>query len=312
MGRGSWVAVHFVRQRGSGVRQCGACLHLRGTLSTGSVSTCLASLSGLAGFIRDRNGGCTSIACSSLRRFITHLRSVNVRPHSRTEVVSKVGSFCQFLFLSSCVAASPARLLRSPGVKLGLPRILAIGRVGDVLSAVSLALPRKRQGQTVLRILCDYKLHISRLISLHFASICFSRKFVGIRKGKDGRHLIPVSRATVGRVGGCLCSHGRITIGGKFRSVLFLDQQKATLSQVVIFRVVGRRARVTNVGGGIDPRAFHRSFTARLLRKKTGLLTVRRVLKRRGVAAARVCARVSHRFLQGRVLRRRPHDGPQS
>lgn len=289
------------------VEGCRRCLGLRGSLSPGALRTCLASLSGLVDFLALRNVGILRIYLSSLRHFATKLRSVNVRPHSRTHVLSKVGSFFHFLLVTSCLRTSPDRLLRKPGVNFGLPRILAIRRVSQVVSTISHDGTRKRQGETVLRALCDYKLHMSRLIGLGLSSLCFSRNFVGIRKGNDGRQLIPVSPHTVGRVGLCFASHGQVRMGGRCRSFMFIDRQEnGKLSQVVVFRVVGRLTRATNVVGGVDPRAFHRSFTARLLRNKTGLQTVRYVLKRRSVTAARVCARVSHGVLHDRVVRRRP------
>lgn len=201
---------------------------------------------------------------------------------------------------------SPSRLLRSPRVNGRLPSMLAMRRVSALVNDVSQDAQRKRHGQTVLRALCDYKLHISRLYGLGLSSLCLGRGFVGMRNGKDGRHLIPVSSHTVHRLRLCFPSHGRKLVGPKCRSFMFVDHFKGGVSHVVIFRVVGRLTRRAKLGGAVDPRAFHRSFTARLLRKKTGLHTVRYVLKRRDVNAARVCARLSHDQLQRRVLRRRP------
>lgn len=184
------------------VEGCRRCLGLRGTLSPGAISTCRASLRGLLRFLRKRNVTVLSAALSSLRRFTSKLRSVNVRPHSRTHVLSNVGSFFRFLIVTSCLRKSPDRLLRNPGVKFGLPRMLAIRRVSHVVSTVSLNAGRKRHGQTVLRALCDYNLQMSRLYGLGVSSLCFSRNFVGMRNGNDGRHLMPVSSHTVGRVEG--------------------------------------------------------------------------------------------------------------
>lgn len=286
---------------------CGRCLGLRGSLSSGAMSTCLASLSGLLTCLALRGVGVLSIQLRGLRSFSTKLRSVNVRPHSRTHVLSNVHSFCHFLVVRSCLGTSPARLLRSPRANFGLPRMVAMRRVSLLVKDVSHDAGRKRHGETVLRALCDYKLHISRLYGLGLSRLCFRRNFVGIRKGNDGRQLIPVSPHTVGRVELCFASHGLVGVGPKFRSFIFVDGFKGGVSHVVIFRVVGRLTTQVNLGGGVDPRAFHRSFTARLLRKNTGLHTVRYVLKRRDVKAARVCARVSHGVLHDRVVRRRPH-----
>ncbi len=187
---------------GGVLQECCRCLELRGKLSRGALSTCRTSLRGLLSFLDSKRGSFEAVSRSSLRSFVTKLVSINVRPHSVSQVLSKMHSFCHFLILRGRVRCSPARLLRVPGANQFLPRILALRRVSEVVNSVSLDVTRKRQGETVLRALCDYNLHIGRLYALGLSSLCLRRNFVGIAKGKDGAHLIPVSHHTIGSLRG--------------------------------------------------------------------------------------------------------------
>lgn len=57
--------------------------------------------------------------------------------------------------------------------------------------------------------------------------------------------------------------------------------------------MLGRTTDRTKVGRQMRMRVLHRSFTARLLRRKASLEAVRRLLNRGSVGAASVCLRIA-------------------
>lgn len=59
-----------------------------------------------------------------------------------------------------------------------------------------------------------------------------------------------------------------------------------------IRQTIGNTVRRTNVAGRNDYRAFHRDFTARLLRSNCSVHAIRRLLNRGSIGAAVVCARI--------------------
>ncbi len=181
-------------------RRFSSCLHLRHKLSIGAHSTCLRSLSLLLSFLGSHGISFHRIRLSRLASFIIRLSRCSMGPHSRTHVISKVGSFCRFLVYGSIVRIGPALLLRRPGLRQGLPIILALSRVRQVRSTVSLSGSRKRHGLTVIRVLCNSNLHIDRLVGLGLDSCGPRRHFYHMINGNGGRQLIPLDSRTVGRI----------------------------------------------------------------------------------------------------------------
>lgn len=218
------------------------------------------------------------------------------------EGLDSLHSFCRCLLHRGLITISPITGIINPGGGGPLPIFMESRTVDRLLS--NFRFPRafrKIHSGAVLRIFCSANVQHTRLVTLESKSISFSTLIVGMAKGEGGRHLVPFKSELRRTLDICLRREAHFC-SNRYRT-FFVQGNKMELSPSSIGCVIGQcLSGIIALGGG-DPRILQRAFTASVLGRRTRLRTMGRLLKRRDLAAARICARAAFRRL-GRICRR--------
>ncbi len=213
--------------------------------------------------------------------------------------------FCHCLVGQSCMHMDPIYKVRKPGGRGPLPSFLGSSRVGELLSNSFFSSSfRNEESELVLGALCMANLHLSRLANLGNQSVSFRGTIVGMAKGQGGREGVPFKTSLHRLVRSCLLRGGREKI--RDRKIFFMSKRNRQLDGTEIHGLMRCCLNLISALGGGDPRILQRAFTASVLGRRTSLRSMGRLLKRRDVSAARMCARVAFRRLGGVCGRTRP------
>lgn len=229
-----------------------------------------------------RIDGCPSlrrVPLSSVRTFVGRgIRGKGVDISCRGKLINTVGGVCR-LVLSGGVRLS----CLCPGHSFsGLPGFFSGRRMEGVLSGA-----RGLGRGTVLVAVCDYKLHLDRLLGLGVGSVGSSSKVVEVRRdGNGGSQVMSLPSGLLTALERCCRTFGPGRCLFRNRGNNGCDRQDMRL-------VLGGTLVGTGIRSRNSMRAKQRSCTARLVRSNVSVQVMGRLLNRRGVGAAVVCARVA-------------------
>lgn len=300
------------------IHSCLACLRTVGNRSRRSIVRCTSSLHAFFEFVVVRGntisgsarrgrvslspvstGFVGGVGLASTRGFLVCYGGIHGGGRTaHTEHIVSVEQF--FVCLASglkILRGGPVGGLSDPGLGGSLPGCLALRRTRRLVSIVSK--PCGRQSCTVVALFLGYKVELSRLIDVGCGSVESSND-LAVLKGNGGRHAVCLGGTYVGTIGTCVGGEPGSKIGC---GTLFLDTEGREVDKGAIRRVICRGLRGTNCNSEkLSIRGLHRATTALVCRcNSISLLLLGRILKRRGLNAARVCARATTRTTGGTV-----------
>ncbi len=223
----------------------------------------------------------------SLRKFLAHLKSKNLRPRTLARKISTLRTFYRFLSREGHVKSNPTLLLSTPKLDKHLPNFLTEDEMTKLLEAPD---RRERFGSrdsAILETFYSTGMRIAELVSLNVEDVDFISGLVKVRgKGKKER-LVPIGERAISSLRKYAQQKKKQT------RELFLNKNGTRLTDRGVRNILNKYIRKTSTKEHVSPHTIRHSFATHLLNRGADLRSVQELLGHANLSSTQIYTHLS-------------------
>ena len=268
-------------------------------LSDNSIVSYENDINKLSNFLLDKNKSISPIKVSPdiIKEFIYSI-SNSINPTSQSRIISGLRSFFEYLIFEKYIKINPLSLIESPRISRKLPDTLTIKEIDLLISNINISTNEGERNTALIETLYGCGLRVSELISLKISDLFFSEGFIKVTGKGNKQRLVPISdlnkRVIKSYMGN---SRKKLKIEEKSKDILFLNRRGKKLSRAMIFTIIKRLAKLSDIKKNISPHTFRHSFATHLLKNGADLKTIQQLLGHQSITTTEIYMHIDNKML---------------
>ena len=268
-------------------------------LSDNSIVSYENDINKLSNFLLDKNKSISPIKVSPdiIKEFIYSI-SNSINPTSQSRIISGLRSFFEYLIFEKYIKTNPLSLIESPRISRKLPDTLTIKEIDLLNSNINISTNEGERNIALIETLYGCGLRVSELISLKISDLFFSEGFIKVTGKGNKQRLVPISdlnkRVIKSYMGN---SRKKLKIEEKSKDILFLNRRGKKLSRAMIFTIIKRLAKLSDIKKNISPHTFRHSFATHLLKNGADLKTIQQLLGHQSITTTEIYMHIDNKML---------------
>ena len=268
-------------------------------LSDNSIVSYENDINKLSNFLLDKNKSISPIKVSPdiIKEFIYSI-SNSINPTSQSRIISGLRSFFEYLIFEKYIKINPLSLIESPRISRKLPDTLTIKEIDLLISNINISTNEGERNIALIETLYGCGLRVSELISLKISDLFFSEGFIKVTGKGNKQRLVPISdlnkRVIKSYIGN---SRKKLKIEEKSKDILFLNRRGKKLSRAMIFTIIKRLAKLSDIKKNISPHTFRHSFATHLLKNGADLKTIQQLLGHQSITTTEIYMHIDNKML---------------
>jgi len=257
-----------------------------------------------------------------ITRYITHLQQefcnspADITPHHITSLLgalhahglsgktlsrnlSAIRMFHTFMMGERISEDDPSRDIFFPAMHRGLPTVLSIAEIEQVLAVYSDDRPMSIRNKTIFEILYGTGMRVSELTGMLLPDILWKESVIRVIGKRDKQRLVPMGvyarDALTAYING-----PRITWASRKKStdLVFLNQQGGGLGRKAVWEIVKKTTRAAGIQKKVSPHTFRHSFATHLLEGGADLRAVQEMLGHVDIGTTQLYTRINQEYLK--------------
>ena len=268
-------------------------------LSNNSINSYENDILKLSNFILTKNKSISPLKVSSdlVKEFIYSI-SNSISSSSQSRIISGLRSFFEYLIFEKYISNNPLSLIESPRISRKLPDTLTIKEIDKLISMIDSKSNEHERNVAVIETLYGCGLRVSELISLKLSDLFFSEGFIKVTGKGNKQRLVPISTLTKKAIKTYITnSRKKINISEKFKDIVFLNRRGNALSRAMIFTIVKKLTKLSNINKVVSPHTFRHSFATHLLENGADLKTIQQLLGHQSITTTEIYMHVDNKML---------------
>ena len=268
-------------------------------LSDNSIVSYENDINKLSNFLLDKNKSISPIKVSPdiIKEFIYSI-SNSINPTSQSRIISGLRSFFEYLIFEKYIKTNPLSLIESPRISRKLPDTLTIKEIDLLISNINISTNEGERNIALIETLYGCGLRVSELISLKISDLFFSEGFIKVTGKGNKQRLVPISDLNKTVIKSYLDnSRKKLKIEEKSKDILFLNRRGKKLSRAMIFTIIKRLAKLSNIKKNISPHTFRHSFATHLLKNGADLKTIQQLLGHQSITTTEIYMHIDNKML---------------
>ena len=268
-------------------------------LSDNSIVSYENDINKLSNFLLDKNKSISPIKVSPdiIKEFIYSI-SNSINPTSQSRIISGLRSFFEYLIFEKYIKTNPLSLIESPRISRKLPDTLTIKEIDLLISNINISTNEGERNIALIETLYGCGLRVSELISLKISDLFFNEGFIKVTGKGNKQRLVPISdlnkRVIKSYMGN---SRKKLKIEEKSKDILFLNRRGKKLSRAMIFTIIKRLAKLSDIKKNISPHTFRHSFATHLLKNGADLKTIQQLLGHQSITTTEIYMHIDNKML---------------
>ena len=268
-------------------------------LSDNSIVSYENDINKLSNFLLDKNKSISPIKVSPdiIKEFIYSI-SNSINPTSQSRIISGLRSFFEYLIFEKYIKTNPLSLIESPRISRKLPDTLTIKEIDLLISNINISTNEGERNTALIETLYGCGLRVSELISLKISDLFFSEGFIKVTGKGNKQRLVPISDLNKRVIKNYMDnSRKKLKIEEKSKDILFLNRRGKKLSRAMIFTIIKRLAKLSNIKKNISPHTFRHSFATHLLKNGADLKTIQQLLGHQSITTTEIYMHIDNKML---------------
>ena len=268
-------------------------------LSDNSIVSYENDINKLSNFLLDKNKSISPIKVSPdlIKEFIYSI-SNSINPTSQSRIISGLRSFFEYLIFEKYIKNNPLSLIESPRISRKLPDTLTIKEIDLLISNINMSTNEGERNIALIETLYGCGLRVSELISLKISDLFFSEGFIKVTGKGNKQRLVPISDLNKTVIKNYMDnSRRRLKIEDKSKDVLFLNRRGKSLSRAMIFTIIKRLTKLSDIKKNISPHTFRHSFATHLLKNGADLKTIQQLLGHQSITTTEIYMHIDNKML---------------
>ena len=268
-------------------------------LSDNSIVSYENDINKLSNFLLDKNKSISPIKVSPdiIKEFIYSI-SNSINPTSQSRIISGLRSFFEYLIFEKYIKTNPLSLIESPRISRKLPDTLTIKEIDLLISKINISTNEGERNIALIETLYGCGLRVSELISLKISDLFFSEGFIKVTGKGNKQRLVPISDLNKRVIKSYMDnSRKKLKIEEKSKDILFLNRRGKSLSRAMIFTIIKRLAKLSDIKKNISPHTFRHSFATHLLKNGADLKTIQQLLGHQSITTTEIYMHIDNKML---------------
>ena len=268
-------------------------------LSDNSIVSYENDINKLSNFLLDKNKSISPIKVSPdiIKEFIYSI-SNSINPTSQSRIISGLRSFFEYLIFEKYIKINPLSLIESPRISRKLPDTLTIKEIDLLISNINISTNEGERNIALIETLYGCGLRVSELISLKISDLFFSEGFIKVTGKGNKQRLVPISDLNKRVIKSYMDnSRKKLKIEEKSKDILFLNRRGKSLSRAMIFTIIKRLAKLSDIKKNISPHTFRHSFATHLLKNGADLKTIQQLLGHQSITTTEIYMHIDNKML---------------
>ena len=268
-------------------------------LSDNSIVSYENDINKLSNFLLDKNKSISPIKVSPdiIKEFIYSI-SNSINPTSQSRIISGLRSFFEYLIFEKYIKTNPLSLIESPRISRKLPDTLTIKEIDLLISNINISTNEGERNIALIETLYGCGLRVSELISLKISDLFFSEGFIKVTGKGNKQRLVPISDLNKRVIKNYMDnSRKKLKTEEKSKDILFLNRRGKSLSRAMIFTIIKRLAKLSDIKKNISPHTFRHSFATHLLKNGADLKTIQQLLGHQSITTTEIYMHIDNKML---------------
>ncbi len=268
-------------------------------LSDNSIVSYENDINKLSNFLLDKKKSISPIKVSPdiIKEFIYSI-SNSINPTSQSRIISGLRSFFEYLIFEKYIKTNPLSLIESPRISRKLPDTLTIKEIDLLISNINISTNEGERNTALIETLYGCGLRVSELISLKISDLFFSEGFIKVTGKGNKQRLVPISDLNKRVIKSYMDnSRKKLKIEEKSKDILFLNRRGKKLSRAMIFTIIKRLAKLSDIKKNISPHTFRHSFATHLLKNGADLKTIQQLLGHQSITTTEIYMHIDDKTL---------------
>ena len=268
-------------------------------LSDNSIVSYENDINKLSNFLLDKNKSISPIKVSPdiIKEFIYSI-SNSINPTSQSRIISGLRSFFEYLIFEKYIKTNPLSLIESPRISRKLPDTLTIKEIDLLISNINISTNEGERNIALIETLYGCGLRVSELISLKISDLFFNEGFIKVTGKGNKQRLVPISDLNKRVIKSYMDnSRKKLKIEEKSKDILFLNRRGKSLSRAMIFTIIKRLTKLSDIKKNISPHTFRHSFATHLLKNGADLKTIQQLLGHQSITTTEIYMHIDNKML---------------
>lgn len=220
-------------------------------------------------------------------------------PRSRARMISGLKSFFNYLVFEDYRKESPMELVEVPKLGRKLPDTLSVAEIDALINAIEFTDDgRGERDKAMLETLYGCGLRVSELTTLRISDLFFEEGFVRITGKGNKQRFVPIGKTAMKFI--VLYKdqvRNKMDVQKGHEDTLFLNRNGKGLTRAMIFIIIKRLSKKTELLKNISPHTFRHSFATHLLENGADLRSIQLLLGHESITTTEIYMHIDRKFL---------------
>ncbi|MGQ9921837.1 MAG: site-specific tyrosine recombinase XerD [Desulfobacca sp.] len=254
-----------------------------------TVAAYAQDLTKLAAHLKERGrDSWQDITLTDLQDYLAYLEKQGVGVRSRARKLSAIRQFYRFLLREGLADHNPLEWLDAPKLPKGLPKILSLEDVEQLLAAPDPTTPLGQRDDAMLELLYATGLRVSELVGLTIPQLDLRRGVIRVVGKGAKERLVPMVSRAVEKLNLYLQHVRPLLLKGQKTQVLFLNRRGQGLTRQGFWKIIKGYARQAGLSPELSPHTLRHSFATHLLWRGADLRALQLLLGHADISTTQI------------------------
>jgi integrase/recombinase XerD len=243
-----------------------------------------------------------------IKEFIYHI-SKEIKPQTQARIISGLRRFYDYLILEELIEINPMKNIETPKIGVHLPTTLTLKEIDKMISNIKLTSKTGIRNVAIIELLYSCGLRVSELVNLKISDLFFKESLIKVTGKGNKERFVPISKLSQEYINNYLNEiRQNHNIKKNFEDTLFLNERGTNLSRNMIFIIVNKLKKQSNINKKIGPHTLRHSFATHLIENGADLITIQKMMGHESITTTERYLHVNKKHLVDYLIKFHPRQ----
>ncbi|MDG1052176.1 MAG: tyrosine recombinase [Flavobacteriaceae bacterium] len=249
-----------------------------------------------------------TLQSDQIKEFIYHI-SKEIKPQTQARIISGLRRFYDYLILEELIEINPMKNIETPKIGVHLPTTLTLKEIDKMISNIKLTSKTGIRNVAIIELLYSCGLRVSELVNLKVSDLFFKESLIKVTGKGNKERFVPISVLSQEYINNYLNEirkHHKIK--KNFEDTLFLNERGTNLSRNMIFIIINKLKKQSNINKKIGPHTLRHSFATHLIENGADLITIQKMMGHESITTTERYLHVNKKHLIDSLIKFHPRQ----
>ena len=199
--------------------------------------------------------------------------------------------------------------IETPKIGVHLPTTLTLKEIDKMISNIKLTSKTGIRNVAIIELLYSCGLRVSELVNLKISDLFFKESLIKVTGKGNKERFVPISKLSQEYINNYLNEiRQNHKIKKNFEDTLFLNERGTNLSRNMIFIIVNKLKKQSNINKKIGPHTLRHSFATHLIENGADLITIQKMMGHESITTTERYLHVNKKHLVDSLIKFHPRQ----